>query len=63
MIKLVTTFMLFVTSFSFWAQESPKYGKTPTQKNVKVIIDAPFENVWKEFADVGAIFLRHLSKT
>jgi hypothetical protein len=63
MIKSVTTFMLFVTSFSLWAQESPKYGKTPTPKTVKVIIDAPLENVRKEFADVAAIFLRHLSKT
>ena len=55
--KSVTTFILFATSLSLWAQESPKVGKTPTETTVKVIIDAPIEKVWKEFADIGSIFL------
>ena len=54
--KSVTTFILFATSLSLWAQESPKVGKTPTETTVKVIIDAPIEKVWKEFADIGSIF-------
>jgi len=55
--KSVTTFILFATSLSLWGQESPKLGKTPTETTVEVIIDAPIEKVWKEFADIGAIFL------
>lgn len=55
--KPVTTFILFVTSLSLWAQESPKLGKAPTETTVEVIIDAPIERVWEEFANIGGIFL------
>lgn len=55
--KSITTFILFLTSLSLWAQESSKLGKAPTETTVEVIIDAPIEKVWKEFADLGAIFL------
>lgn len=57
MIKSVTTFILFAASLSLWAQESPKVGKSPTETTVEVVIDAPIERVWKEFADIGSIFL------
>jgi ligand-binding SRPBCC domain-containing protein len=54
--KSVISFIFFATSFSLWAQESPKPGKTPTETTVEVIIDAPIEKVWKEFANIGSIF-------
>jgi ligand-binding SRPBCC domain-containing protein len=53
----LTTCILFATSLSLWAQESTKLGKAPTETTVEVLIDAPIEKVWKEFADIGAIFL------
>jgi ligand-binding SRPBCC domain-containing protein len=55
--KSLTTFILFAATLSLWAQESPKLGKTPTETTVEVIIDAPIEKVWKDFANIGAIFL------
>jgi hypothetical protein len=55
--KSVTSFILFATSLSLWAQESPKLGKTPTETTVEVIIDAPIAKVWATFADIAGIFL------
>jgi ligand-binding SRPBCC domain-containing protein len=55
--KSLTTVILFAATLSLWAQESPKLGKTPTETTVEVIIDAPIEKVWKDFANIGAIFL------
>lgn len=57
--KSIPTFILFATSLSLWAQESPKLGKAPTETSVEVIINAPIEKVWKEFAGIGAIFLKN----
>jgi hypothetical protein len=55
--KSASTFILFITFLSLWAQESPKLGKASTETTVEVIIDAPIKKVWMEFADIGAIFL------
>jgi ligand-binding SRPBCC domain-containing protein len=53
----VTTLSYSQHPYPLWAQESPKLGKAPTETTVEVLIDAPIEKVWKEFADIGAIFL------
>lgn len=55
--SVITIGVLFATSLTLSAQESPKLGKAPTETTVEVLIDAPIEKVWKEFADLGAIFL------
>jgi ligand-binding SRPBCC domain-containing protein len=55
--QITTTLALLAITVSVQAQPSPKLGKTPTETTVEVIIDAPIEKVWAEFANIGSIFL------
>ena len=47
----------FLGSNAIAQSQDQELGKAATETTVEVVIDAPIEKVWEEFADIGGIFL------